>query len=180
MRQKQIDESRNLILDGFFSVLQNKQYSKISMSEIAESSSLTRMTLYRHFKNKDELLKYLIMNIIKDIKTNFAQLEHKTLANLIRVRFLVISNNKYLKAALSNKEVEPIVREFISLGRFMFTNRSEHDRKRNKYMFNFIMGGMENITKKWLLEGMKESTDTITKETINILKSMNIDVEALV
>ncbi len=180
MRQKQIDESRNLILDGFFSVLQNKQYSKISMSEIAERSTLTRMTLYRHFKNKDELLKYLIMNIIKDIKTNFAQLEHKTLANLIRVRFLVISKNKYLKAALSNKEVEPIVREFISQGRFMFTNRSKYDRKRNKYMFNFIIGGMEKITKKWLLEGMKESPDTITKETINILKSINIDVEVLV
>ena len=172
MRQKQIDESRNLILDGFFSVLKHKQYSKISMSEIAERSTLTRMTLYRHFKNKDELLKYLIMNIIKDIKTKFAQLEHKTLANLIRVRFLVISKNKYLKAALSNEEVEPIVREFISLGRFMFTNRSEYNLKQNKYMVNFIMGGMESITKKWLLEGMKESPDTITKETVNILKRM--------
>lgn len=177
MRQKQIKESRRLIMDGFFLLLSKKRYSKISMSEIAETSMVTRMTLYRHFKSKDQILKYLIMNLIEDIKADFSQLEHKNLASLIKVRNRKISDSKYLKVALSNKEVEPIAREFISLGRKMFSDSFNIILDQNKYMFNFIMGGIENITTKWILDGMKESPEIITNETLKILLRMNIDLE---
>lgn len=180
MRQKQIDESRRLIMDGFFLILKDNKYSKISMSEIAEVSMVTRMTLYRHFKSKDQILKYLIMNLIEDIKTDFSQLEHKNLASLIKVRNQKISDSKYLKVALSNKEAEPIVREFIKLGRSMFSTSTDKPYGQNKFMFEFIIGGIENITTKWILDGMKESPDTITKETLSVLIMMNIDLEETV
>ena len=49
MREKQINESKRLIVDGFFSLLDEKDYSKVTMSNIAEKAMVSRMTLYRYF-----------------------------------------------------------------------------------------------------------------------------------
>lgn len=177
MRKKQIEESKSLILDGFFTVLKSKPYNKISMSEIAEESMVTRMTLYRHFKDKDEILKYLIMSLVESIKESYSKAEEKSIGSLIEIRNLEISRNEYLKIALSNKEVEHIVREFIAPSRAMFYEYLELSPKVSQYRINFVIGGIENITTKWILGGMKESYKVITNETMKILSLINKGVE---
>ncbi len=173
MRKKQIEESRKLILDGFFTILENKPYNEISMSEIAEKSMVTRMTLYRHFKSKDEILKYLIMNIVASIKEKYSKVEEKSIGKLIEMRNQEISANMYLKAVLSNKEAEHIVREFVAYGRTLFQEYLELSPYINEYKRSFIIGGIESITTRWILGGMKESCKLVTDETLKVLSLFN-------
>lgn len=177
MRQKQIEESKELIMHGFFLLLNKKEYSKISMTEIAEASMVTRMTLYRHFKNKEEIVKYLIMDLVKSIKSEFSKKNHKTISTLIGVRNIEISKSEYLKIALSNKDVESLVSEFKVSGRKMLSDYFGVNNINDDYLYSFIVGGIEAVTTKWILGGMKESPDIITKETIKILKLMNVSME---
>lgn len=177
MRQKQIDESKELIMNGFFSILNKKEYSKISMTEIAETSMVTRMTLYRHFKNKEEIVKYLIMDLVKSIKSEYSKKDQKSIETLINVRNIEISKSEYLKIALSNKDVETLVREFIISGRKMLSEYIGINNLHDDYLYSFVVGGIESITTKWILSGMKELPDVVAKETIRILKLMNLSME---
>ncbi len=177
MREKQLEESRKLILDGFFSILKETEYTKITMSEIAKASMVTRMTLYRHFKSKDEILKSFIMNLVDLIKERYHKEETQSFSSLISIRNQEIYKNKYLKIALSNNEAEPILRGFIIQGRTLFSDIDKYVSNRNKYLYDFIVGGIENITTKWILDGMKESPERITNETLNILRMISLDKE---
>ena len=177
MRQKQIKESKELIMRGFFSLLNEKEYSKISMTEIAEVSMVTRMTLYRHFKNKEDIVKFLITDLVQSIQTKFSKMEQKSIATIIYVRNIEIYNNEYLKIAISNKDIESLIREVKISSRKMLSEYFGVYNINDDYLYSFIVGGIEAITTKWILGGMKESPDVITKETIRILKLMNVSME---
>lgn len=60
-RDKIIEEARNLFTQYGF--------KKVSMDEIAKHANVSKVTIYSYFKNKEELLNYLIEEKLDKIKT---------------------------------------------------------------------------------------------------------------
>jgi AcrR family transcriptional regulator len=50
------DRTRQRILDAAYVIFRRKGYTRVSMDEIAGAATLTKRTLYYHFKSKDALL----------------------------------------------------------------------------------------------------------------------------
>ena len=57
--------SREWIMESLFDMLSVKPLSSITISEIAENAKVDRRTFYRHFKTKDEVIKYYIHEVAK-------------------------------------------------------------------------------------------------------------------
>ncbi|MBN1685210.1 MAG: helix-turn-helix transcriptional regulator, partial [Spirochaetales bacterium] len=58
-RQKQIDESKQMLAAAFSDLLRERDFNKITLSEIADRAGVTRMTLYRLFKSKEKIILHL-------------------------------------------------------------------------------------------------------------------------
>lgn len=50
-------------------------YQKVSMDDIAKNSNVTKKTIYTYFKDKDDLLKYFILEEINRMKNHIDEIE---------------------------------------------------------------------------------------------------------
>ena len=50
------EPTRQRILDAAYGLFRRKGYSRVSMDEIAAATTVTKRTLYYHYKSKDSLL----------------------------------------------------------------------------------------------------------------------------
>ena len=62
MRTNQIEIYRNRILDVCKKSINDETFFEKSLFEIARIAKVSRMTIYRHFLNKNEIIKKLLIN----------------------------------------------------------------------------------------------------------------------
>lgn len=54
------NDVKNKVLETSFSICINKDFSSISIDEIARNAGLAKKTIYKHFKNKDAIIEQMI------------------------------------------------------------------------------------------------------------------------
>lgn len=54
----------------FFIPLNKKNYENITITDIAERAGVTRITFYRNFNTKDDIVKQYVQNIFNEYKWN--------------------------------------------------------------------------------------------------------------
>ena len=105
MKKEQIIESARELFTRY-------GYKKVSMNEIAEEAGVTKKTVYSYFKDKDELLRYFLLeekeklsNIIEEIeakKLPFFETVHETIYEMLKykkqAKFLVSISREAEKA----------------------------------------------------------------------------------
>lgn len=82
-----------MILKGLTEFLKDRDYDKITMSDIAECALITRMTLYRHFKNKEDILVYAFEKNIRNFITKASS--NTTVYDLYLYRYELLQNCPY-------------------------------------------------------------------------------------
>lgn len=102
-----IQRTYKLLFDSLLSLLSEKSFESISVTDICEKAMIHRTTFYKHFEDKYELLKFCIKrfqnmftessapNIIKNDITNYY-------SNIVKniLQFITSDNNKAHFAAL--------------------------------------------------------------------------------
>ena len=169
MRQKQIDESIQMIVDGFFSLLSHMHYHDITMSDVANEAKVSRMTLYRYFKNKDDIVNHYIKLTIARFKKMIETFPSPNFMHILKMRNQLIFEDEKLRTAFKHEMVEYLFREVIKQSETLINTYITNIQNVSKYKKLFVEGGITNITKDWVHRGMSETPDQITFETIKIL-----------
>ena len=87
-------QSRQWIMDSLINLMEKKEWSDISISEIATNAGVVRRTFYRHFDSKEDVLQaYLdgLVNIFVEALLKEPDLD--TVASL-RILFTILKKNK--------------------------------------------------------------------------------------
>ena len=66
----QSDLSKKYIADALIDLMKKKDYSSITNKEITDRAGLSHITIYRNFKNKEEIISYYISSLFKEWKLN--------------------------------------------------------------------------------------------------------------
>lgn len=149
-RQSQINESRHKICEAFLTLLEDSEFAVITLSEIAAHAGVTRMTLHRHFKSKENIILYMAQkslesqwNEVKDSDTPLIQLMYKRLEALknLPVRELLMESNE-LGTLLAN------FRLGFHKGRLQTLVQPEL--ANDPYFYSFYFGGMTAMVRAWL------------------------------
>ena len=116
-RQQQIDQSRRLIEEGLIQAARNRPYSQLSNEQIVKASGVSRMTYYRHFQNKREVLLSLLERLSGEIgQRSHGKPEKGTgvggLAEMLHRRFTVLLENQHLHHLLTDPHAREVFREF--------------------------------------------------------------------
>ena len=65
-----IKRSKEYITEAILQLLNKKKYENITITDIAEKAGVTRITFYRNFESKDDIIKQYIQNIFSQYKWN--------------------------------------------------------------------------------------------------------------
>lgn len=89
-----VDETMKCIRESMLSLLEEKEYSKIQMKEVAENAHVGRKTLYRYFENKEQIVKYIAESLMDRFTKEIQAQDGLNLQNVTKAFFVFIQNNR--------------------------------------------------------------------------------------
>lgn len=157
--------ARDCITTALIQLMGEKAYKDITITEIARKAGVSRVTYYRNFSSKEDI----IIQHFEDIHKEF----HKTVKNLDpnkhRYECLVkyfqtwLKHNEFL-ICLSKANLSPLLLESIN----DFTRLSLSSAY--KYQAFFFTGSIHNVLFEWAKEGTKESAEEMAAFLVDMIK----------
>lgn len=151
------------IISSLVILMKNKPYEKITMSMVAKKSGVSRRTIYRYFKNKQDIVKKYIANL-KNEYLKFVASNLNSGKTIVQQSFEFVSVNfDFFKIANSNNVLfdvqqilEDIIREVI---KFSKDKIQLTDKTYVNYLVSYIAAGCLSILTKWINGNQNETPE---------------------
>lgn len=162
MENKRENLTREYILKSFEKLMETHNYDDISVCDIADKAGVSRMSFYRNFKSKEDLVLQFLEEIAIELKAN---VEHQDTINQFSVAKQCFEIFKTYSKVFSSLLCSPISK---TLGTAITQRLSEnvpHDyiSKASKYIPTYYFGAITHVLIQWMRDGMKESTDDMAR-----------------
>ena len=69
-----VDQKLSEILKKAKDLFWKQGFKRVSIEEVCSAANVSKMTFYKHFKNKNELIKYLINDITENAMTKYSEI----------------------------------------------------------------------------------------------------------
>ena len=92
--------TKQLLYDSLITLIQNKRFEDIKVTDICELAEVHRTTFYKHFNNKSELLVYVINKLSENFMAQVDEHKYDSLENFYKVII-----GAYLQHVFTNKDL---------------------------------------------------------------------------
>lgn len=161
------------IKETFRALLDDSSYERLTVSELCKCSGVSRKTFYRHFKDKEAVLRAIVMDdVALPVKT---LMPYVTLGNrdengklLLRQIFESIYARKefYSRAVMQNhiNILSDVVRSILTETTLILF-RGEEGGYSEKYFYaaRYTAGANTAVIKQWIRDGMKIPPEQLTE-----------------
>ena len=154
------------ITDALFSLMKKKDYNNISITEICEKAGTGRMSFYRNFESKENIIKKWITtttdNFLQNSDISYKNDSTKDYFIKLFTHLDKYKNETFLiyKAGLFNLLKNEFDDKLIKL----------HQKEYENYKSYFIAGGIFNVYYFWLINGSKESPQELASKMVDLLE----------
>lgn len=155
-----------------------KNYTKISIGEIAKKAGVDRSSYYRHFKSKEDIISFFFDMVLKE------SLEGYT--NLSSIDFTLYIHSIY--TAFFNYRKEILLIHYANLSfllldvlskRFQFSEIAKDFPLSKQYELSYIIGGIYNNLIFWMSRDMKETPDELTEISLQFRNEESLSLLSL-
>ena len=143
--------TKKYIVDAFAILLENKNFSDITVKEIVDKAGVGRATFYRNFQDKEDVLRYKFQEIGRgfDVDKTKESISKEYLYYAIAKMLCLLKENKNLMRNLFRSNVEYIYFNFLNDSmKFLFETKTGLS---NKFIHLGYSGALYNITKEWII-----------------------------
>ncbi|MCR5101980.1 MAG: TetR/AcrR family transcriptional regulator [Butyrivibrio sp.] len=169
------------IMDSFFLLIKEKDYDKITVSDIVKKSGIVRSTFYNHYESVIDLVSAIEDKTIDDIFKLMESFHPKNDRDLCRSYFLAICNYTKDNPFLANLFKSPRGDSFMEKTLTMFhryvteTGKkgdvSEESREHFTFMIAGTIGFIVGVLHKWTAENFaspaEKVADVMTENFLN-------------
>jgi AcrR family transcriptional regulator len=157
-RKNQINESKTLIKNALYRLLENNKFDEISLTEIANEAGVVRMTLYRHFKAKEDILLYGFEELTKEALCEIQMNKDIKFIDLIEMRLIILKSSREAQLLMENDYINQLFKSFRTN---LLANMTKPLLDTSNDIRLFINGGVDAISKHWFETGMIESPKSV-------------------
>lgn len=171
-----IRRTQKLLIDAIMSLLREKSFNEIHISDICDKAMVHRTTFYKHFEDKYDLLNHAMNKLLesfekKIIEFNEIEEPRQYYLDLFRVILEHMSKNKEMYIiGLSDSKNDSAIKILQNIVTRYITLRLEQDRL-NGVTFTipiqifavFYASSVINLSNWWIQEGMSISIDDVVK-----------------
>ena len=169
-----IKRTKNALIEAFLELLTEKEYHRISVSDITRKASVARPTFYLHYKSKQELLgEYfdsLFEKYLEEIQPILDQYDQNALSIALFVQ--VRKNEPYLRPLLNSDAaifIQDKLHQYIKVIFKMLLQEQMGERSvsipedMQKFCIAAVAGTAYAVTVLWLEEGMRHDPEYMGK-----------------
>lgn len=148
------------IANTLIKLMREKDYKKIKISELVDESGVSRVTFYRHFNSKDDVLYKHLESLSSNYSENINQYyQAKEFHKIIDFIFIAFKENMDLIKQLRDAKLEYIYLNLLN-NHLKDNLKSYID---NSYVGAFFAGALYNVSMNWLEEDCTTSIEIISK-----------------
>jgi len=172
-------EFKTYIVTGLLRLMRKVPYENIKVTDIVREAGVSRMTYYRHFKTKSDVLASLIDYIIQSVNP----VCHENRRNGDWYRFwLALFDYADRYASALNTIMEAGQQNVIleCLNRSAFPHLQKEESKENSYRLYFLSGAIYNVFLEWLRSPKRESPEEMASICCSFMKGLVTEEEGAV
>lgn len=161
MEQKE-NLTKEYIFKAFIILLETKNYDDISVSEITQKAGVSRMSFYRNFKSKDDLIFQGLDRIVSKVKNNLSKYSKVTIYAFSKEFFDELKGYQKCYQSIANS---PISRQLTMdiITRLKKEIPIDYINKTMKYIPIFYFGAISVTMVDWLRNGAIETPEEMAK-----------------
>lgn len=163
-KSEKTDNVETFIIEALFALMREKDFKKITIGEIARKAGVARVTYYRRFKSKEDIVKKFFEKKAESFSKMTAS-RRRAASDFYEACFVAFSN---LKA--SKREMLCLVKSRLEyvyldcLNEMMAANFQRNKYSNMKYSPYFFSGSIFNISIEWIKRGCKEPVKQLADE----------------
>lgn len=178
-----IKKTKDSISEALVSLIEDNNYNEITIGEIAAACNISRRTIYRHFKTKDEILSYGFRSCVVKLADYISLQDHPDLHELCLTYFKFWEEN--IDRLLMMSDAGVLFRfgdEFDSLVNVIadrLIRRSSSspltptELQMYRYRFAYETAGFWQITELWSRESPRRSPGEMADIMVKIVTGKN-------
>ncbi|MCK5761295.1 MAG: TetR/AcrR family transcriptional regulator [Candidatus Izimaplasma sp.] len=161
---KQVLRSKEWIFEALTQIMKNKKFQDISISEIAKKAGVARLTFYRNYNSKEDIIVCRGKRIYAELKENIERNDHgkNTIYSLIRKIVLAFNQYSDLFELLLRDNLDYLVMQSFELEISDILGKVFGVDNDDKYRVKFYEGALFAIAVEWVKNSRKESVDEMT------------------
>lgn len=152
---------KNCIVEALLSLMEEKDFKDISITEITKKAGVSRMYYYRNYYNKEDILNDYMTELIEEYHLRRKNKENSAYL-LMLCAFEYFKEHKDFIIALEKSNLSNIIQNKINdyMGIFYPDHKEEIV---SQYRLYILSGALYNTCKMWLLSGAKETPEELAK-----------------
>lgn len=157
---------KKCIVDALLLLMNEKDFDDITITEICNKAGVSRMTYYRNYYTKNDIIVDYLKNIAEDFKNeshSWQENKKYTNKNVIHFLFTYFKRYAYFIQTLRNANLTGLLQECLNNYLETETNMIKRQDPYEKYHMYSYAGALFNVYMKWIDNGMEESIDEMTE-----------------
>jgi len=154
---------KKCLRDSYFSLLKNKNTENISISEIVKLAGLSRMSFYRYYKTKDDIVRQYIEDTFQEFMEELKNNPVKDLQVPATLLFSYFRSNKTRIKILIEQGLFHLFFEsfshFLQESNLVINSKPNISEESLQYYYQYTSGGILNLIEGWMSGEMEESDE---------------------
>ncbi|MCD7819744.1 MAG: TetR/AcrR family transcriptional regulator [Lachnospiraceae bacterium] len=170
---KEKEATKDSIFTALIQLMEQKEYKYITVTDIARKSGVSRMTYYRTYSSKEDILVQYFRKTAQSMVSEANGDAGRALSSF----FSFFLEKSSIAKLLAQADLTKLLIECFSvLTDFLYEALHQDSWKEpeNSYAARFESGGLFSILTRWLETGTKESPDDMAAITLKILKRQDV------
>ena len=171
------EQSRQWLMQSLLDLMSQKDYARITVTEIAEHALLSRRTFYRVFDSKEQVLQQCFLERCEDYITYFQKDKHYTLEQIVEVFFtfwekqidflrLLQRNHLFYYLLEEFNQALPVIYDTVRGNQNLYDSIFE-----KKAALLVSAGALWNLLSEWMQMENRPSPKEISKMMLQIIAS---------
>jgi len=168
--------TKKVIKDSFLELLEEKDITKVTVSELCEIADINRATFYRYYIDIFDLLEKIKVEFVKEIQDSYKDFssDQKTLYDYVLALLQVCSNNKKLvKILFSTKQSSYFLDDILEDAYERCKAKWEKDinnikEEDEEYATVFIFNGTLGIVNYWIQNNFDKNIEEVARSVIEL------------
>ncbi len=155
---------KECIVKALIELMNKKNFDEISITEICNKAGVSRMSYYRNYYTKKDILQFYLDDISKEFKTethNLINFNIYTNKNVIKYLFTYFKKYSFFAKTLLKANLSGMLQETLNKYLEEETKIASRSAYQKYHMYSYA-GALYNVYIKWIENGMKESIDEIS------------------
>ncbi|UQS87460.1 TetR/AcrR family transcriptional regulator [Nicoliella spurrieriana] len=155
--------TKRKIVAGMIKLMDTMAYRDITVKEICQETGVSRMTYYRNFHDKKELLTYHFDGLFTDFIQQVSSSHSRTFFDIATIFFNLIKADQHFMELLIQNDLTIVLRERLRyyIGGLVDQRVLRVRERSSKLLISMISGGLTELLITWTQDGMQEPVESL-------------------